>query len=44
MFSCRARLGHMGRKHIYAKASKIRFVSKHKLNSPLVDIAWQEKE
>jgi len=38
MFIRHARLDHKGQTHIYAKASKIRFVSKHKLNSPLVNI------
>jgi len=38
MFIYHDRLGHMDQKHIYARADKIRFVSKHKWTSPLVDI------
>ena len=44
MFVCHARLDHIGHKHIYAKARKIRFVNKYKWTSPLVNIIWQEKQ
>ena len=39
-----ARLGHMAQKHIYTKGSKIRFVSKYKWTSPLVDIVQLKKQ
>jgi len=44
MFICHTRPGHVDQKHIYGKASKVRFISKHKWTRPFVNIVWQEKQ
>ena len=39
-----ARLGNMAQKHRYTKGSKIRFVSKYKWSSPLMDIVQSKQQ